>query len=63
MEEITITVTRGPSPVLVTGDPIVVDAVLGALDRALRGPERARVLRLARELDGAPGGPEGVVDD
>ena len=26
MEEITITVTRGTSPVRVTGDPIVVDA-------------------------------------
>ena len=54
MEEITITVTRGNSPILVTGDPIIVDAVLGALDRALRGPERARVLRLQRELDDEP---------
>lgn len=51
MEEITITVTRGTSPVLVTGDPIVVDAVLRALDQALKGPERSRVLSLARNRD------------
>ncbi len=28
----------------------VVEATVAALERALRGPERARVLRLAREL-------------
>ena len=50
MEEITITVSRGSSPVLVTGDHIVVEAALAALERVLRGPERARVLRLAREV-------------
>ncbi len=50
MEEITVTVTRGTSPVLITGDPIVVEATLAALERVLRGPERVRVLRLAREL-------------
>ncbi len=51
MEEITITVTRGTSPVLITGDHIVVEATLAALERVLRGPERARVLRLARDHD------------
>ncbi len=54
MEEITITVTRGTSPVLITGDPIIVEATLAALERALRGPERARVLRLQRELEDEP---------
>jgi hypothetical protein len=53
-DDITITVNRGATAVLVTGDPAVVAAVLDALERVLRGPER-RVLRLARDSEDDPG--------
>ncbi len=44
--------------VALTADPAVVEATVTALERALRGPERARVLRLARDMgpdEPAPG--------
>jgi hypothetical protein len=55
MAGITITINRDATPVLVTGDPAIVEAVLDALERVLRGPER-RVLRLARDQESPPAG-------
>jgi hypothetical protein len=58
-DEITITVYRGTDPVLITGEPIVVRAVLAALRRALGDrQEPGRALRLvdADAGDGAQGG-------
>ena len=48
-QEITITVNRGADPVLVTGDPRVIQAVVAALVEVLDGPSRRRVLALARD--------------
>ena len=58
-----LTITRGnePRPIVATSDPAVIRAVAEALYSSLRGaPERARVLRLAREMgsgDPTPGSP------
>jgi len=54
MAEITVTINKNAVPVLVTGDPAVVGAVLDTLDRVLRGSARAP-LKLARDAgEGAP---------
>lgn len=52
--EITVTVNRGADPVLVTGDPRVVAAVVDALVAVLDPRDRRRVLALARD-DAAEG--------
>jgi len=51
-DELTITVTRGPYPVLVTGEPRVVRAALDALLEVLEGAPRRRILRLRRDAAG-----------
>jgi hypothetical protein len=50
-DEITITVNKGAEPVLVTGSPAVVRAVLDALVEVLEGAPRRRVLELTRDAE------------
>lgn len=57
-DSLTITVTRGTAPVLVTGDADVVGAVVEALVRALKGPEQRRVVRLVDRTRGGDTGQE-----
>ena len=53
--EITVTINRGAEPVLVTGDPRVVAAVVAALIETLQGSTRRRVLELTRPGEGGEG--------
>jgi len=54
-DEITITLNKGSSPVLITGEPTIVRAVLDALGLVLEGAPRRHVLQLAREARPRPG--------
>lgn len=57
--EITITLNKGSEPVLVTGSPTIIRAVLDALSEVLEGAPRRRVLELQREAKPRTGKDQG----